>query len=107
MRLVVTHMCTAQSKPIKDTIGLSKPTIKAVPSEFQPPAFVNCVKTSRAFAVGASTHRVTTIAKRPSTCRTSKSPSTMGSLLAKTVLKMMAKVATAMTSSVPCQLWAT
>lgn len=46
------------------------------------------------------------IAKKPTTCSTSRSPSTRGSFLAKAVLKKMAKAVTAMTRRVPCHgLW--
>jgi hypothetical protein len=55
--LTSSDMWTAQSKPISDRTGESRPTMKAVPSLFQPPPLANSVKTCFAGAVGARTQR--------------------------------------------------
>jgi hypothetical protein len=55
--LTSSDMWTAQSKPIRERTGESRPTMKAVPSLFHSPPLANSVKTLSAGAVGARTQR--------------------------------------------------
>jgi len=55
--LTSSDMCTAQSKPIRESTGESRPTMKAVPLLFQAPPLAKVVKTWVAGAVGARTQR--------------------------------------------------
>jgi hypothetical protein len=55
--LTSSDMWTAQSKPMSERTGESRPTMKAVPELFQPPPLVKEVKTWWAGAVGARTQR--------------------------------------------------
>lgn len=98
---------TAQSKPIEEMMGLSRPTIVAVPLEFQPPPLVNWVHTVFASAVGARVQSVIKMATIPRTWRINSNPSTKGNFFASTVLKKMAKEVIAMMSRVPCHAFAT
>jgi hypothetical protein len=63
-------MCTAQSKPMRERTGESRPTMKAVPSLFQPPPLAKEVKTCFAEAVGARTQRtvIDYVSERSSWC---------------------------------------
>jgi hypothetical protein len=78
-----------------------KPIITDKPVLLQLPPLVNCPNTSLGLVVGAKTHNGIIIAKRPSICMRNRNPSTMGSFLARNVLKMIANKAMAMTKSVP------
>ena len=97
------HICTPQSKPSMDTMEVDRPTITDVPVLLHPPPLLNSVKTALAVFLGASTHNGITMANRPTIWIISISPSTIGSFLAKNVLKTIAKEVIAMTSMVPCQ----
>ena len=97
------HICTPQSKPNMDTMEVDRPTITDVPVLLHPPPLLNSVKTAAAVFLGASTHKGITIANRPTIWIIRISPSTIGSFLAKKVLKRIAKEVIAMTSMVPCQ----
>ena len=97
-------MWTEQSKPIMDVIVVDRPTKVAVPALFHPPALLKSRNTERAEARGAITHNGMMMANKPTMWMIRIKASTIGSLLARKVLKRMEKVVIAMTRSVPCQL---
>jgi hypothetical protein len=98
-------MCTAQSNPNIEMIGVSNPIITDTPVLLHPPLLENSVKTAFALLRGARTQSGIIMAKRPKTWRTKTRPSTKGSFLARKVLKRIEKVEMAITSMVPCQRW--
>lgn len=101
--LTSSDMWTAESAPIKVYTGESSPTIKASPVVLHPPRFVNSVNTSEAELFGANTQSGMRTAKKPSRWNANTIFSTIGSLFARKVLKMMQNAVMAMTSKVPCQ----
>jgi hypothetical protein len=83
-------------------IVVENPTKVEVPRLSQPPALLNWVKTDSAVARGAKTHRGIIMAKRPTMWRIRIRASTIGSLLARKVLKKIENVVIEMTRRVPC-----
>lgn len=96
-------MCVALSGPMKENTGDRIPTRQLSPCELQPPPLLKEVKTSLAGETSANTQSTMRMAKKPQMCRTRTTPSRRGSLEARKVLKMIEKVKTAQTISVPCQ----
>jgi hypothetical protein len=94
-------MCVAASEPSRETVGLMIPTRQASPVLPQPPASVNCVKTSEAVERGVKTQSGIMMAK-PRTWRMRTRPSTNGNCLARSVLKIPHIMTTAILSKVPC-----
>ena len=82
--------------------GDRMPTMHASPVVGQPPPFRNSVKTVAGSLCGANNQRVIRMAKKPVMWKIKTTPSTIGRRLAATVLNIMAKLVTAMTSKVPC-----
>ena len=95
-------MCVAGSEPSRETVGLMIPTRQASPVLPQPPASVNCVKTSEVVERGAKTQSGIMMAKKPRTWRMRTRPSTNGNRLARSVLKISHIMTTAILSKVPC-----
>jgi hypothetical protein len=95
-------MCVAASEPSREKMGASWPTRHERPMLPHPALSWNEPKTSLAELRGPRTQIVIKMAKKPKRWRTRTVPSTRGSLRARSVLKMMEKLATAMMRSVPC-----
>lgn len=96
-------MWVALSGPMKEKTGDSIPTKQLKPCELHPPPLLKVVKTSLAGETSAKTQSTIRMAKKPQICRTRTIPSRSGSLDARNVLKMIEKLSTAQTMSVPCQ----
>lgn len=92
---------------MRDTTSGYIPTKKLVPWDDQPPLLVKSRNASWAVCRGASVHKTIITANSPVICRNATEPSTRGSLLAMTVVNIIANAHIAMVSSVPCQAWKT
>ena len=80
--VVSSARCAAASEPANDPVAVIVPTKHAVPMFGQPPEFWKEPKTSAGDALGASTHRIITIQKKPKICITSTIPLSIGKCLA-------------------------
>ena len=81
---------------------VSKPTMKLVPVELQPPLLDTTINASLALFLGAMASRGMMIAKSPTTWRTNINHSAMGNVVAKKMLMAIAMTTAAITSNVPC-----
>lgn len=61
------HICTIQSSPSREVIGVSKPIITDVPVLLQFPPLLNSRNTALALLRGAVTHNGMIVAKKPTT----------------------------------------
>lgn len=97
------HICTAQSKPHKEPMGVRRPIMADKPVVRHPPPFVKVKRASVAVARGERIHNGTIMAKSPIMWMMRTTPSIAGNFLARTVLKMTQKKEITQTSKVPCQ----
>ena len=96
-------MWAEQSSPRSELSAVESPIIADTPVVAQPPLLLKSMRTD-ASARGAMTQSGMMMANRPQTWRMRTAPSMSGSLDARTVLKIMEKLMTAIVRSVPCHL---